>query len=159
MLIFEQLQALLFCLRRGRGLLSRELIGVTLLHRTAILDRPVGTLAARFLVCLTLHFHLLLGGLRVLCRLVGGGLASAISALTLLTSVMLGLTLGSDLLDRLRAGRLARLRNHPAATILAIDIRVDSAIERDQCNGTGCFEFDNAARIEGFKPGPLPPLS
>lgn len=29
----------------------------------------------------------------------------------------------------------------------------------NQCNGTGCFEFDNAARIEGFKPGPLPPLS
>lgn len=29
----------------------------------------------------------------------------------------------------------------------------------NQCNGAGCFPFDNATRIEGFSPSqPLPPL-
>ena len=29
----------------------------------------------------------------------------------------------------------------------------------NQCNGTECFKFDNAARIEAFKPGALPSLN
>jgi len=28
----------------------------------------------------------------------------------------------------------------------------------NRCNETECFPFDNAARIEGFTPGALPPL-
>jgi hypothetical protein len=29
----------------------------------------------------------------------------------------------------------------------------------NQCNSTECFKFDNAARIEAFKPGALPALN